>query len=493
MKPKNLSSPKPHASSGTTGLLRTTCVMRLLLLVLLMLPAVVQAQFDYTTQNGTITITGYTGPGGAVAIPATINGLPVTSIGGYAFRNRTSLTSITVPSSITNIGSWAFEGCTGLVTMTIGSGVTSMGDIVCSRCTSLTAITVDADNSIYGSVDGVLVNKSQTILLRFPQGKTGNYAIPSSITSIKRSAFESCTSLTSITIPDSVTDIGGGVFNGCTSLTSVTIGSGVTNIGSGAFRYCTSLTEITIPAKVTSIGQAAFTNCTSLVTLKLGSGVTNMGDNVCSGCTSLTNINVDADNSIYASVDGILVNKSQTTLIRFPQGKTGNYTIPSSVTSIGRWAFQYCTGLTGVTIPSNVTSIRENGFSDFISLKGVYFLGRAPRFGSGILGGDSTATVYYLPGTAGWGPTFGGRPTAPWLLPNPLILKNGPRFGVRTNQFGFVISWATNASVVVEASADLAQPIWTPVGTNTLTDGSSYFSDPQWMNYPARFYRLRSP
>ena len=343
MKPKNLSSPKPHASSGTTGLLRTTCVMRLLLLVLLMLPAVVQAQFDYTTQNGTITITGYTGPGGAVAIPATINGLPVTSIGGYAFRNRTSLTSITVPSSITNIGSWAFEGCTGLVTMTIGSGVTSMGDIVCSRCTSLTAITVDADNSIYGSVDGVLVNKSQT------------------------------------------------------------------------------------------------------------------------------------------------------TLIRFPQGKTGNYTIPSSVTSIGSWAFQYCTGLTGVTIPSNVTSIRENAFSDFISLKGVYFLGRAPRFGSGILGGDSTATVYYLPGTAGWGPTFGGRPTAPWLLPNPLILNNGSRFGVRTNQFGFVISWATNASVVVEASADLAQPIWTPVGTNTLTDGSSYFSDPQWMNYPARFYRLRSP
>ena len=85
METKNLPSPKPHASSGTTGLLRTTCVMRLLLLVLLMLPAVVQAQFDYTTQNGTITITGYTGPGGAVAIPATINGLPVTSIGGYAF------------------------------------------------------------------------------------------------------------------------------------------------------------------------------------------------------------------------------------------------------------------------------------------------------------------------------------------------------------------------------------------------------------------------
>jgi hypothetical protein len=107
--------------------------------------------------------------------------------------------------------------------------------------------------------------------------------------------------------------------------------------------------------------------------------------------------------------------------------------------------------------------------------------------------GFTPARVYYLPGTTGWGPTFGGRPTALWLLPTPLILNNGPRFGVQTNRFGFVISWATNASVVVEASTDLAHPIWSPVGTNTLTSGSSYFSDSQWTNYPARFYRLRSP
>ena len=107
--------------------------------------------------------------------------------------------------------------------------------------------------------------------------------------------------------------------------------------------------------------------------------------------------------------------------------------------------------------------------------------------------GANNATVYYLPGTTGWGTTFGGRPTALWLLPNPLILTNGPSFGVQTNGFGFIISWATNIPVVVEACTNLANPAWSPVGTNTLTDGSSYFSDPQWTNYPARFYRLRSP
>jgi len=102
-----------------------------------------------------------------------------------------------------------------------------------------------------------------------------------------------------------------------------------------------------------------------------------------------------------------------------------------------------------------------------------------------------------LPGTTGW-PTpppepFGGRPTALWALPYPLILNNGQGFDVQTNGFAFIISWATNISVVVEACTDLVNPDWSPVATNTLTGGSSYFSDPDWTNYPSRFYRLRSP
>ena len=74
----------------------------------------VQAQFNYTTNNGTITITGYTGPGGAVAIPDTINGLPVTRIGDSAFDGETSLTSVTIPNSVTSIGEEAFSCCTSL-------------------------------------------------------------------------------------------------------------------------------------------------------------------------------------------------------------------------------------------------------------------------------------------------------------------------------------------------------------------------------------------
>ena len=79
------------------------------------------------------------------------------------------------------------------------------------------------------------------------------------------------------------------------------------------------------------------------------------------------------------------------------------------------------------------------------------------------------------------------------VLWNPQVQTSDASFGVRTNQFGFTITGTSNLVIVVEACTNLANPIWSPVATNTLTGGSSYFSDPQWTNYPARFYRLRSP
>jgi hypothetical protein len=123
----------------------------------------------------------------------------------------------------------------------------------------------------------------------------------------------------------------------------------------------------------------------------------------------------------------------------------------------------------------------------------IYFKGSSPSLGGfNVFSGATNATVYYLPGMTGWGyPYYGGRPTAQWLLPNPLMLGNVPNFGVQTNCFNFTISWATNIAVVVEASTNLVN--WQPLQTNTLATGTSYFSDPQWTNYTGRFYRLRSP
>ena len=239
----------------------------------------------------------------------------------------------------------------------------------------------------------------------------------------------------SYTVPASVTSIGTQAFYDCASLTNVIIGNNVTCIGEDAFYDCSGLTGVTMPGGVTSIGDDAFYYCVGLA------GVT----------------------------------------------------LPNSITSIGNSAFEVCAGLTNITIGSGVASIGYDAFLACPSLTGVYFQGNSPipTNDLSVFSGD-TGTVYYLPGTTGWGASFDGLPTALWLLPYPLILNNEPGFGVQPGGFSFTISWATNTSVVVEACTNLGNPVWQPVQTIPLSGGSAYFSDPAWANYSDRFYRVAS-
>jgi BspA type Leucine rich repeat region (6 copies) len=285
------------------------------------------------------------------------------------------------------------------------------------------------------------------------------------VTIIGEEAFENNTNLTSVTIPSSVTSIGGDAFGG-SGITNVTIPNSVTSIGDEAFYHCANLTSVTLPKSVTSIGGYAFAVCTSLTNVTIPNSVTSIGDSVFENCTSLTSV-----------------------------------TIPNSVTSIEGQAFYNCISLTSVIIPDSVTSIGDYAFYDCTLLTGVYFQGNSPSptndssvfSGDGYPSSPDPARVYYLPGTTGWGAIFDAQPTAPWFLPNPQILTHSANFGLQPGGFGFTISWATNVSVVVEAATNLANPVWIPVSANTLTSGTNYFSDPQWTNYPNRFYRVRSP
>ena len=123
----------------------------LLVLLFLALPAAVHAQFDFTTNNGTLTVKKYTGTGGAVTIPDTTNGLLVTSIAEMAFVQNPLLTGVTVPNSVTNIGDNAFYNCTSLAKVALGSGVNNIGWGAFAFCTHLTNLTVPSSVTKIGN------------------------------------------------------------------------------------------------------------------------------------------------------------------------------------------------------------------------------------------------------------------------------------------------------------------------------------------------------
>ena len=237
--------------------------------------------FSYTVlDDGTVKITDYNGSAEKIDIPAEIDGKSVTNIGIYAFRECTSLKSVTIPNSVTIIDMWAFFCSTNLTSVSIPESVTSIGWSAFGGCRSLIAIDVAVDNKNYASMNGVLFNKDKTELLYYPCNKNDNiYTIPDSVTNIAEQAFNGCTSLKSVTIPNGVTSIDNYAFVYCGNITNITIPESVASIGDGAFSGCTSLKSITIPNSVTSIGDSAFEDCSSLTSITIPNSVTSIGSN----------------------------------------------------------------------------------------------------------------------------------------------------------------------------------------------------------------------
>ena len=295
-------------------------------------------------------------------------------IADCAFENCTNLTSITIPDSVTSIGDDAFYYCTSLTSVTIPDSVTSIGSSAFSGCTNLTSIT-----------------------------------IPDSVTSIGDSAFGNCTSLTSVTIGDGVTSFDGFNFSQYGKLETLTIGSGIKEIPAYYFADMTSLKTVNLSEGLEIIGGYAFSGCTYLETINIPDSVTFVGieilkntawfnyrgkglivldgwaygykgsdenititfDETVKGIAKDTFISqaniiafeVDENNSVYSSENGVLFNKNKTELIAYPCGKTDSeFVVPDTVEIIHSDAFNNCSNLRTLVIPDSVTTIGQEAF-----------------------------------------------------------------------------------------------------------------------------------
>lgn len=302
----------------------------------------------------------------------------VSSIGSRAFF-QSRITIVTIPNSVTSIGNMAFKGCD-----------------------SLSSIIVANDNPYYCSINGVLLDKHQTTLIKCPCGMNGSYIIPNGVTYIGNEAFSHCLGLTSIVIPNSVTSIAIGAFYGCKSLTSIIVAKdnlyycsidGVLfNKQRTTLIHCPTGKQgvYTIPNSVTSIEHYAFMDCLGLTSVFIPDGVTSIGNNAFYNVLNVVYFGPDTDSPwgarfINSHIEGNIVYSDETkrNLLACSTVTEGNIIIPDGVINIANEAFSGCSRVISIEIPNSVTSIGDMAFANCSSMENITIPNSVTHIGDG--------------------------------------------------------------------------------------------------------------
>ena len=352
-------------------------------------------ELDSSTKTASVTYTSssydsgnsYTG---SITIPASVTysgtTYSVTSIGSFAFYGCTGLTSITIPNSVTSIGRSAFYDCRSLTSITIPSSVTSIGGYAFDGCTGLTSVHI-TDIAAWCGISFNSLSSSNPLYyakhLYLNGEEVTELTIPNSVTNIRNYAFRGCTGLTSVNIPSSVTRIGDNVFKGCTGLKNVVINGGFYN------RYTFKFKDI--------FGD-------QVEELTLGKDVTRSYANF-EGCTNLTSVTIHSDNidpSVFGSQvkkftlgEGVTTIRQRAFFPGFPSGTFdhGELTfqptaleevyLPSTLRTIGNWAFQFCVNLKRIHFQEGLDSISPGAFTYCLKLESLNLPASVRGFGEG--------------------------------------------------------------------------------------------------------------
>lgn len=333
---------------------------------------------NYTIDgSGNLTITGFdagfTPPADyALIIPEDIDGKPVVGIGTDAFKGKTTIATVSFPSTLTSIGQNAFRECTGLSAVTVPATITTMG--------------IDAFS--WSGVKTVDVYCNELAQGAFWQCTSlENVTIHEGVTVLGHGCFESCAKLTTVDIPKSVTTISKQAFYKCTLLATVNFAanSELTNIGINAFRE-TALTTMTIPQSVTLIDTEAFRSCQKLssVTFAAGSKLTTINTSAFADCVLLSSFAMPdmlttLGNTVFYNCQKLESITFSPLLTTIPDGtfqkcsKLDNVTIPGTITRLGSSAFRECSSLSSIVIPNSVTVMGTSVFQDCTGLTSATF------------------------------------------------------------------------------------------------------------------------
>ncbi|MGD9613726.1 MAG: leucine-rich repeat domain-containing protein, partial [Kiritimatiellia bacterium] len=294
--------------------------------------------FTWTTNGDELVLAKYAGTGGAVAIPADVDGRPVAAIGPEAFADCAGLKAVAVPDGVVRIGARAFAYCTGLVRVELGAGVAEIGEWAFRGCRQLAEISVHRLNPAYRGADGALVDQRSATLVLCPARKAGAFTIPGDVVAIGNEAFAGCANLTAVAIPDGVARIGDWAFDS-SGLTRVHLPASVTQLGEGAFSGCAALAAVEGGAGLVEIGRRAFER-SGLTAYAMSNGVERLGKWAFYGCRRLARVQLS-----------------------------------ERLERIEERTFFICATLAAIQIPRRINDIGDGAFAVCPALAAIYYAG----------------------------------------------------------------------------------------------------------------------
>ena len=279
-----------------------------------------------------------------------------------------------IPEGIERIWSYAFTGFRLHGCLSIPASVTEISDLAFCYCFGLSAFAVDPENPCCSAVDGVLYNKDQSVLLRYPCEKEDTrFVLPATVRGIGPYAFHLADQLQAVELPESLVCIGASAFDGCDQLREIVFSEGLFSIGDEAFYDC-DIPTIRLPASVRVLGDGAFRHCESLESFAFSSCPDYLGEGLLRACYDLTEVTlpeglteIPPDMFSYCS-------------------ELKEVALPASLTRIGAKAFEDCRSLTEISLPAGVTEIGPNAFASCSDLETLCFAGTREQWESVVLG-----------------------------------------------------------------------------------------------------------